>query len=336
MTGSLPSFRDGAKRRARNDGVVKVALVMAVAAFLALTLPAAAETKIRVGKAQPNQFAFVPTDIGVDAGIFKRHGLDVEISAFGGDAKMMTALTADSIDIALGGGPAFATIVKGTPMKAVAALANAPNTIMLVVLKDGPIKTVADLKGKTVSVSTAGSLTYWLTMQLSRGQGWGNDGIKITPLGAAAAQVAALKTKQIDGVTTDSVTVYKLVEEGSGRILAKFGDSVKDFHVHVIYASDKLIVGNPEGLKAFLAGWFETIRFMRDNKDKAIEMAAKATAVSKGVATEGYNDTMPIFSLTGRFEPKALDTIAASFVDTKLLLEKPDMAKLLTEAYLPK
>ena len=312
-------------------------LIPLVAAALMLACGAAgAETKLRVGKAQPNQFAFVPADIGVEAGIFKKHGLDVEISSFGGDAKMMQALTADGIDIALGGGPAFATIVKGTPMKAVAALANAPNTIMLMVLKNGPIKTTDDLKDKKVSVSTAGSLTYWLTMQLSRSKGWGNDGIKIVPLGAAAAQVAALKTNQVDGVTTDSVTVYNLVEEGSARILAKFGDSVKDFHVHVIYASDKLIQSNPEGLKAFLAGWMETIRFMRDNKAKAIDMAAQKTGVSKAVATEGYNDTMPILSTTGHFEAKALDVLATSFVDTKLLPEKPDMSKLLTEAYLPK
>jgi ABC-type nitrate/sulfonate/bicarbonate transport system substrate-binding protein len=221
-------------------------------------------------------------------------------------------------------------------MKAVAALANAPNTIMMVVLKDGPIKTADDLRDKKVSVSTAGSLTYWLTMQLSRSKGWGTDGIRIVPLGAAAAQIAALKTRQVDGVTTDSVTVYNIVEEGSGRILVKFGDSVKDFHVHVIYASDKLIAGNPEGLKAFLAGWMETIGFMRENKDRAIALAAEKTGVSKAVATEGYNDTMPIFNATGRFEPKALDVLAQSFVDTKLLPDKPDMSKLLTEAYLPK
>ena len=45
---------------------------------------------------------------------------------------------------------------------------------------------------------------------------------------------------------------------------------------------------------------------------------------------------MPIFSTTGHFEPKALDVLAASFVETKLLPDKPDMSKLLTEAYLPK
>ena len=141
---------------------------MAFAGALLASGAADAQTKLHVGKAQPNQFAFIPTDIAVETGIFKKRGLDIEISSFGGDARMLQALTAGSIDIALGGGPAFAAIVKGAPMKAVAALANAPNTIMLVVLKDGPIKSAADLKGKKVSVSTAGSLTYWLTQQLSR------------------------------------------------------------------------------------------------------------------------------------------------------------------------
>ena len=165
-----------------------------VVALIFIGGSASAQTTLRLGKAQANQFAFVPADVGADTGIFKKHGIDLEISAFTGDAKEMQALTAGSLDIALGGGPAFATIVKGVPMKAVAAEANAPNTIMLVVLKDGPIKTVDDLKGRNVSVSTAGSLTYWLTQQLSRAQGWGDDGIKISPLGSSETQIAALKT----------------------------------------------------------------------------------------------------------------------------------------------
>jgi NitT/TauT family transport system substrate-binding protein len=307
-------------------------------AILALMLAgsAYAQTTLHLGKAQANQFAFVPADVGVDTGIFKKHGIALDISAFTGDAKEMQALTAGSLDIALGGGPPFAMIAKGVPMKAVAAEANAPNTIMLVVLKDGPIQSIADLKGRTVSVSTAGSLTYWLTQQLSRSQGWGDDGIKIAPLGSSETQIAALKTHQIDGVTTDSVTVYKFNETGDGRILVKFGDRIKDFHVHVIYASDSLIAGNPDALKAFLAGWFETIAFMRDHRQETIDIAVKQTGVSPGVAAASYDDTMPILSLDGHFSPKALDVLAMSFVDTQALPSKPDMSSLLTEAYLPK
>jgi hypothetical protein len=62
----------------------------------------------------------------------------------------------------------------------------------------------------------------------------------------------------------------------------------------------------------------------------------KQIGMSPGVAAAIYDDTMPTMSLDGRFNPKALDVLANSFVDTKLLPAKPDMSALLTEAYLPK
>jgi len=312
-----------------------------VAAWAALALVAfgsatRADIKIRLGKAQAQTFAFVPADVGIEAGIFKKHGVDVEISNFGGDARLLQALTADAIDIALGGGPTLAFVAKGTPMLGVAALADAPGTIMLVVLKDGPVKTEDDLKGRTVSVSTKGSLTDWLGQELSRSHGWGNDGIKIAPLGTPGAQVAALKTKQIDGVITETSTVFKLEEEGSGRILVRFGDRIKDFHVHGIYASKAMIAKNPEAIRAFLAAWFESVQYMRDHKDQTIDIAARVSDVSKTVATRNYEELMPIFNKTGHFNPKALDVLARSFVESGALPEKPDMSKLYTEEFLPK
>jgi ABC-type nitrate/sulfonate/bicarbonate transport system substrate-binding protein len=313
----------------------------AVAAGVALTLTtfassADADTRLRVGKAQAQQFAFVPVHVGVETGIFKRHGLDIEISNFGGDAKLLQALTADAIDIALGGGPTIAFVQKGTPMLGIAALADAPGTIMMVVLKDGPVKTEDDLKGRTVSVSTAGSLTYWLAKELSRSKGWGNDGIKIAPLGTPTAQIAALKTGQIDGVVTETSSILRLEQEGTGRILVRFRDRIKDFHVHAAFASRKAIDGNPEAIQAFLSGWFESVRWMKDHKEQTVEIAARMADVPKTVAAKNYDEITPVFSLDGRFKPKALDVLAGSFVDMGLLPDKPDMSKLYTEQFLPK
>src|SRR5258708_7456791 len=238
----------------------RIATLAVIGAFLAavllITTAAQAQTKIRVGKAQAQTFAFIPADVGAATGLFKRRGLDVEVSSFAGDARLLQALAADAVDIALGGGPTLAFVAKGAPMLAVAALADAPGTMMVVVLRDGPVKTEDDLKGRTLSVSTAGSLTYWLAQQLSRSHGWGPDGINIATLGASAAQAAALKTNQIDGMVTESSTVFKLEQDGVGRILVRFGDRIKDFHVHVIYASRKLIDPNPHAVRAFLAGGF--------------------------------------------------------------------------------
>ncbi len=45
---------------------------------------------------------------------------------------------------------------------------------------------------------------------------------------------------------------------------------------------------------------------------------------------------MPVMSVDGRFKAKALDVLATSFVDTHALPAKPDMSKLLTDAFLPK
>jgi len=312
------------------------ACTAAAFAGLILTGAASAQTTLRLGKAQANQFAFIPADIGVETGIFKKHGIDLDISAFAGDVKMVQALTANSLDIALGGSPSFSAIVKGAPMRAVAVFSGAPNIIMLTVLKDGPLKTADDLKGHTVSVSGAGSLTFWLTQQLSRRLGWGDDGIKILPLGASEAQIAALMTHQIDGTTTDSVTVEKFVESGNGRILVKFGDYFPDFTTSCIYASNALIESNPGALRAFLSGWFETIAYMRDHRQAVLDTTIKLIGMSPGVASAIYDDTMPTMSLDGHFNPKALDLLAGSFVAMKLLPSKPDMAALLTEAYLPK
>src|SRR5580704_13320285 len=128
----------------------------ACAVALILTNAAHAQTTLRLGKAQANQFAFIPADVGVETGVFKKHGIDLDVSSFAGDAKMVQALTAGSLDIALGGSPSFAAIVKGAPMKAVAVFSGAPNIIMLTVLKDGPPKAVGNIKGDPCSGAAAG------------------------------------------------------------------------------------------------------------------------------------------------------------------------------------
>ena len=298
-------------------------------AMLLLTGPGAvAEETVRVGKAQPDAFSFVPVDVGIEQGIFKAHGLEIETAGFAGDAKLQQAVAADAIDIAIGSGPALAFVAKGNPELAVAAMANQPLLLVLSVQQDGPIHDRADLKGKTISVSTAGSLTEWLVRELSRQQGWGPDGITIAALGSNPAQIAAFRTKQIDGYVADVALAYKLEAEGTGRILVRFGDLVTDFHIHVIYASNKIIAEHPDRVRAFLAGWFDTIRFIRANKPVMVQTAARMMNLPDEIVSRTYDEVVPMFSDTGRFNPKALAVLSRSFVQMNVLPAEPDMSKL--------
>jgi ABC-type nitrate/sulfonate/bicarbonate transport system substrate-binding protein len=110
---------------------------------------------------------------------------------------------------------------------------------------------------------------------------------------------------------------------------------VKDFHVHVIYATDRIIASKPDALRAFLKGWFEAIAFMRHNKAETVAIATQVIGKDDEINGETYDELMPMFSDDGRFNQKALATLANSFVQLKVLPTLPDMSKLYTEAFLP-
>jgi NitT/TauT family transport system substrate-binding protein len=309
------------------------ALALAIGAMI-LAPPGGAAEKLRVGKAVPEAFSFVPLDIGMRKGFFAKHGLEIESIAFAGDARMQQAMASDSLDIALGSGPAMAFIIKGSPIKGVAAMAGPPLLLAIVVRPDGP-KSPSELKGKKISVSTAGSLTYWLVSETSRRQGWGPKGIDIAPMGAMPGQIAAMKRGDIDGAIMDIGNAFELEKRGEGRILVRFTD-IKDFHIHVIFAAGKLIASRPEAVRAFLQGWFETIAFMRKNKAETVAIAKEVTSKDEEITARVYDELMPMFSDDGKFSPSALATLAKSYVELQLLPEEPDPAKLYTEAFLPK
>lgn len=311
-----------------------ISLAAAAIAAALLAMPSKAET-LRVGRAVPQAFSFVPIDIGIAKGFFRQNGLDIQSYAFAGDAKLQQAMAADSLDIGVGSGPGMAFIAKGAPVKAVAAMAGPPLILVLMVRPDGP-KSVTDLKNKRISVSTVGSLTYWLASETSRQQGWGPNGIDIIPMGAMAGQIAALERRDTDGVVVDLTTALQLAKQGRVRILLKFGNIVPDFLVHVIFATNKMIAANPDAIRSFLKGWFQTIAFMRANRAETVAISMKALGSNDiEIMNETYDELMPMFSTNGKFDPRALRTLAKSWVQLKVLPEEPDPKSLYTDAFLP-
>jgi ABC-type nitrate/sulfonate/bicarbonate transport system substrate-binding protein len=296
---------------------------------------ASANELVRVGNAGRESFSFTPANIGQATGIFAKHGLDLEIAGFGGDAKLQQAMAADAVDVGLGSGPGMAFIAKGAPVKAIAAIAGPPLLFAVVVRADGSVKSVDDLNGRKVAISTVGSATNWLMNEVSRQHGWGYDGFIQIPIGENSARIAALKAGAVDACVVEIGSALNFTDRGDGRILMRFGDVAKDFIMHVIFATDKAIVQRPDALKAFLQGWFETIAFMRKNKAKSVAIAMQVTGTDEKTTSGIYEELMPMFSDDGRFDQRALAVLSRSFVEMKTLPDQPDMSRLYTEAFLP-
>src|SRR5580700_7833005 len=135
-------------------------------------------------QARPHYTSLVKTFAGVMAasllllaGAQAAELIRVGIAGFGGDAKLQQAMAANAVDIGLGSGPGLAFIAKGSPVKGIAAMAGPPLIFAMVVRADGSVKTVDDLKGRKVAISTLGSATNWLMNVVSRQHGWGFDGL---------------------------------------------------------------------------------------------------------------------------------------------------------------
>src|SRR6516164_11419267 len=131
--------------------------IAAVAAAVAVSFqPAWALDTIRVGKSVPIAWTFTPLDIGVGTGIWAKHDLKLDITTFGGDAKLQQALAADGVDFGVGSGPGMGFAVKGVPAKAVAAFAGSPYSISIVIAPNAPFTDIKEMKGRKFAVTTVG------------------------------------------------------------------------------------------------------------------------------------------------------------------------------------
>jgi NitT/TauT family transport system substrate-binding protein len=321
----------------RRDAIRLTAAALAVplAGINAGTAFAADAPPIRVGIAQPT-FSFIPLDVGIEKGFFKKYGVAIEKDVFDGSAKLHQAIAAGSIDIGLGSGPEFGFLIKGAPELAIAAMADKPNDMTITVAKDGPIKTLADLKGQKISCSTIGSLSAWGGQAVSIRQGWGPNGIEMVPLGSFGAQTAALETNQVAGMSVDEATANRLVAEGKGRILIDIGDFVPHFHIHVTYASNAFIKSSPAQIKGFMAGWTDSVKYMKTHKADTDAIAVKVLDLPPQIASSVYDALMPAYNISGRFDPKALDAIALALVQTGSTAKVMDLKPYYTEQFLVK
>jgi len=144
-----------------------------------------------------------------------------------------------------------------------------------------------------------------------------------------------MKTDQIDGLVLDVATALRLESAGEGRIVLRFGDIIKNFIQNAAYARRDLVASDPQRIRGFLAGWYETIAYMGSHKEESIKIAMPVVDLPRDVAARGYEEWMQAYSRDGRFDPLALALLAKSFVETGVLPAEPDMRKLYTEEFLP-
>lgn len=278
--------------------------------------------KVAVGIRQT--FEFLPAEYGVELGVWQKRGLAVDNLYVQGSGQVSQAMASNQAEVGLtAGASGVDAILSGVESKIVGLIGKDFKMMLVVVPKDSPITDISGLKGKTVGVSAAGSLTDYLAKTITVNQGWAESDIKRANVGGLNEQLAALESGATDAFVWSAEAGFALEEQGKGRVLMDFGDIVKDNVFEDIMATDAAINDRKAAVQAYLDGWYETVNYMKAHRDETIAFMVSEFEVSENVAAKTYDHDIDNLSLDGTIPEVNLKGLAKSVVDQGIADKEP-------------
>ena len=136
--------------------------VAAVVGMLISAGTASAQDKLKLAIGQRGNWDTAVSELGQQAGIFKKHGLELEIVYTQGAGETQQAVISGSVDIGVAAGimGVLSAYSKGAPVRVIGAETTGAADLFWYVKADSPIKTLKDTEGKTIAYSTNGSSTH--------------------------------------------------------------------------------------------------------------------------------------------------------------------------------
>ncbi len=227
------------------------------------------------------------------------------------------ALNANAIDITIGSSSAaISSLVGSAPISLFAYQWDAGDSAGIVVRNGSDIKTVADLKGRTVAVNRGGTGDYHLTKALEKASLPSNAAKRafLSPVDSAAAFASG----HVDAYSAWSIFFPTALVDGDARVIAQASDfGSKNAVVYVVRTP--FGTAHPDLLKDVLEDLRESARWAQANREEAARLWVQELKLSPGVATRvaGYANAEPV--PVGEKELEALESLNDWLVDSKLL-----------------
>src|ERR1700719_1544065 len=196
------------------------AVVPAVLVGAGFGAPAYGREKVRVAVPQRGLWDTGVAELGQRAGIFKRYGLELEVLFTSGGAESQQAVIGGSMDIATGVGVsgAIGAYPKGAPLRLIGSeMIGAPD-LFWYVPANSPLKAIADVNGKTVGFSVAGSSSHAGLLELVRQN---NLDVKAISTGGMPATFTQTMTGQIDVGWASAPFGIDALEDSKIRLMAR-------------------------------------------------------------------------------------------------------------------
>jgi NitT/TauT family transport system substrate-binding protein len=234
--------------------------------------------------------SFLPEFVGAKT-TFHDEGLDVEIATFRGDAEVSQALAGGSVDVNVASINGLANMISaGQPVRGFYAGFDQSDFDFVA---RPEIKAWADLKGKSIGVSTFGSLTDSLVRAALRKHSLEPErDVQIVQSGGTPNAVQAMKGGQIQAAILSRPNSWQLLDEGYSLLGTQASEIAEQWPKHIFIAKTDFLEKNPNTLRALLRGHVSAIRLIRANRDLGVQAIVDTFKFDRPYAERAYDDVI--------------------------------------------
>jgi NitT/TauT family transport system substrate-binding protein len=302
----------------------------ALMAAMLTTSPASADDLVKLTIGQRGNWDTAITHLGDKAGIFKKHGIALEMIYTSGSGETLQPVIAGSVDVGLAVGTlgAMAAYSKGAPVRIIGAQATGAADYWYA--KNPAIKTLKDVNGHTIAFSSQGSSTQSVVRAFIS-----EYKLNVTPqaTGNPSATLTAVMTDQVDVGWASPPFGLKEMDEGKIHLVARATDAalVRGQTIRVMVANTEALKNRKEVIDRFMAAYRESIDYMYSNNPQVIADYAEFTKTSLELAKQVRDQFFPK-SLIDPDKIIGLDTLVPEAVNLKFIpapLSKEQLAELI-------
>jgi NitT/TauT family transport system substrate-binding protein len=290
-----------------------------------------AQEKLKLAVGQRGNWDTSISELGQRGGIFKKHGLDLEILYTSGGGETQQAVISGSVDIGIGAGimGVLSAFSKGAPVRVVGAETTGAADLFWYVSAAAPIRSLKDADGKTIAYSTHGASTHGIVNAFIK-----EYGIRARPTatGNPASTLTQVMSGQIDIGWSAPPFGLDLLDQNKIRIVAR-GNDAATFRGQTV----RLVIINAQALQArrtvvdrYMKAYRETIDWIYADP-AALKIYADFVGISEQMAQRSRDDFFPKAAL----DPDGvigLDAIVPEAVALKYIsapLSKERLAELI-------
>lgn len=258
-----------------------------------LLAPAIALDSVKLAVGAPNNWDTSIPEIGKRAGIFAKHGLEIDILYTQGGGETLQAVISGSVDIGVAAGmhAVMGAFSKGAPIRILAAGTTGAGDLYWYVPASSPIKSFPDTDGKTAGYSTAGASTHITLLALIK-----HFGTTTRPVasGASAVTFTQSMTQQIDVGWASPPFGLEALKEGKIRLIARGNDapSMREQTVRVHIVNATALAQRRDVMRRFMDAYRESYQFLYGDPN-AIRIFAAYSKVKEELAAQIRDEFLP-------------------------------------------